>query len=58
MPAKFNKKLWVRRGGYVIVEHIHDQEGGGDPNTKVTGTIVAVLYEDHIKQLKKIEGVW
>lgn len=28
-------------------------EGGA-----ITGTIVAVLYEEHVKQLRKLPGVW
>jgi hypothetical protein len=79
MPNKFNKMLWVKRGGYVIVEggmnasaaDSQPQPGrplqgqlqgqgaaaAGENGGKVTGTIVAVLYADHIKQLKK-QGVW
>jgi probable RNA-binding protein EIF1AD len=56
MPAKFHKKLWVKRGGYLIIEH--SQDAASDSSSKVTGTIVAVLYEEHIKQLKKHPGVW
>ncbi|KAG2454993.1 hypothetical protein HYH02_000818 [Chlamydomonas schloesseri] len=54
MPAKFNKKLWVKRGGFVMVEDSAQAEG----DTKVTGTIVSVLYDDQIKQLQKMDGVW
>lgn len=54
MPAKFNKKLWVKRGGYLLVE---DSPAAGD-DSKITGTIVSVLYDDHIKQLSKMPGVW
>ncbi|GIL77429.1 hypothetical protein Vretifemale_6881 [Volvox reticuliferus] len=54
MPAKFNKKLWVKRGGYLLVE---DSPAAGE-DTKVTGTILSVLYDDHIKQLAKMPGVW
>jgi len=56
MPAKFNKMLWVRRGGYLIVEESQDAQA--DSGSRVTGTIVAVLYDEHIKQLRKIPGVW
>ncbi len=38
MPHKFNKKLWVRKGGFVIVEEHEDAA----TDTKVTGTIVQV----------------
>jgi len=53
LPAKFNKKLWIKRGGYLIVE-----EGDSDADDKVTATIVKVLYEQDVKDLKKLPGVW
>jgi hypothetical protein len=56
MPAKFNRKLWVKRGGYLIIESSSEAEQ--DKASRVTGTICAVLYEEHIKQLKKMPGVW
>jgi probable RNA-binding protein EIF1AD len=56
MPAKFNRKMWVRKGGYLIIEPSPEAEQ--DAGSKVTGTIVTVLYEEHVKQLKKMAGVW
>ncbi|KAF6259225.1 hypothetical protein COO60DRAFT_1030707 [Scenedesmus sp. NREL 46B-D3] len=56
MPAKFNRKLWVRRGGYLIIEPSPEAEQ--DAGSRVTATIAAVLYEEHVKQLKKMQGVW
>ena len=56
MPAKFNRKLWVRRGGYLVIEPSLEAEQ--DANSRVTGTICTVLYDEHIKQLKKMPGVW
>jgi probable RNA-binding protein EIF1AD len=53
LPAKFNKKLWIRRGGYLIIDQ---GEQGGD--NRVTGTIAAVLYEPDVRALKKLPGVW
>ena len=53
LPAKFNKKLWIRRGGYLIIDQ---GEQGGD--NRVTGTITAVLYEPDVRALKKLPGVW
>ena len=53
LPAKFNKKLWIKRGGFVVVE-----EGDTDTDDKVTATIVKVLYEQDVKALKKLAGVW
>ncbi|KXZ47675.1 hypothetical protein GPECTOR_33g557 [Gonium pectorale] len=54
MPAKFNKKLWVKRGGFLLVENSEAAEG----DTKVTGSILSILYDDQIKQLRKMPGVW
>lgn len=56
MPAKFNRKLWVRRGGFLIIENSPEAEE--DAGSRVTATIVAVLYDEHVKQLKKMPGVW
>lgn len=53
LPAKFNKKLWIKRGGFIVVE-----EGDTDTEDKVTATIVTVLYEQDVKALKKLDGVW
>lgn len=53
LPQKFNKKLWVRKGGYVVVE----EEEAAAADSKVSGLIVSILYEEHIKQLKK-RGEW
>ena len=55
LPAKFNKKLWVRRGGFVIIDEV-DAEATGD--NRVTGTIVSVLFDADVRQLKKLPGVW
>lgn len=56
MPAKFNKKLWVCRGGFVVIEE--SKEAQDDRNSRITGTIATVLYGDHIKVLRKMQGVW
>jgi hypothetical protein len=52
LPAKFPKKLWVKVGTFLIVEDVEDAD------SRVTGQIVHVLYEEHVKQLKKMPGVW
>ena len=53
LPAKFNKKLWIRRGGYLVID-----QGEQDGDNRVTGSIVAVLYELDVRALKKLPGVW
>eukprot|EP00775_Hariotina_reticulata_P009258 gene9258-9424_t len=52
MPAKFNRKLWVRRGGFLIIEPSPEAEQ--DATSRVTGTICAVLYDEHINNRRVI----
>lgn len=40
IPSKYQKKLWIRRDSYVIVDEATDDVG----DHKVTGTIATVLY--------------
>jgi probable RNA-binding protein EIF1AD len=53
LPAKFHKKLWIKKGNYLIVE---DSPEATD--SRVTGQILAVLFVDHVKQLKRMQGIW
>lgn len=53
LPAKFNKKLWVKRGGFLIVAL-----GNVDATESVTGTIIHVLYEADVRRLKAMPSVW
>ena len=53
--CRFQKKLWVKNGGFLIIDKAAEAEVDG---SKITGTIAAVLYAEHIKQLKKEKGVW
>eukprot|EP00127_Corallochytrium_limacisporum_P004188 Clim_evm133s157 gene=Clim_evmTU133s157 len=50
MPTKFQKRLWIKRNDYVIIEFITEL-------TKVTAEIAHVLYSDQQKHLRKI-GQW
>lgn len=54
LPARFNKLLYVKRGGYLIVETSEEAAASG---VAVTGFVVAVLYDDDVKGLKK-SGEW
>mmetsp|Transcript_16659 Transcript_16659/g.28595 ORF Transcript_16659/g.28595 Transcript_16659/m.28595 type:complete len:232 (+) Transcript_16659:130-825(+) len=92
LPSKFNKTLWIKRGGYVLIEEGQvatatqsASQGPGDPagkpgppetgtggeesaqsrgapissrGNKVTGTIAAILYDQQVRQLKRMKGVW
>eukprot|EP00191_Tetraselmis_sp_GSL018_P000904 CAMPEP_0177608164 /NCGR_PEP_ID=MMETSP0419_2-20121207/18317_1 /TAXON_ID=582737 /ORGANISM="Tetraselmis sp., Strain GSL018" /LENGTH=236 /DNA_ID=CAMNT_0019102819 /DNA_START=118 /DNA_END=825 /DNA_ORIENTATION=- len=55
LPARFQRRLWVRKGGYVIIEKSEEAEIEG---SKITGTISAVLFPEHVRELKKQPGVW
>eukprot|EP00455_Lapot_gusevi_P011996 TRINITY_DN1562_c0_g1_i5.p2 TRINITY_DN1562_c0_g1~~TRINITY_DN1562_c0_g1_i5.p2 ORF type:complete len:106 (+),score=15.67 TRINITY_DN1562_c0_g1_i5:118-435(+) len=50
VPSKFNKLIWIKRGGHVIV--LLDQNI--DEDVKVRGEVLHVLQKDQIKHLKKI----
>lgn len=52
IPARFHKKLWIKNGSYVILDNVEGADAA------VTGQIATVLYANHVKQLKKMEGVW
>lgn len=52
LPAKFHKKLWIKKGSFLYVEGVEDADA------RVTGQIVRVLYDDDVKQLKRMGGVW
>mmetsp|Transcript_21634 Transcript_21634/g.60134 ORF Transcript_21634/g.60134 Transcript_21634/m.60134 type:complete len:178 (+) Transcript_21634:68-601(+) len=55
LPTRFQKKLWVKNGGFVVIDKADEAEVDG---CKITGTIAAVLYDTHIKQLKREPGIW
>ena len=55
LPARFNKKLWVRRGGYLIVDEAADAAAG---TGAVSALIVHVLYAEGVRTLRKLPGVW
>ncbi|KAL4422874.1 hypothetical protein ABPG75_009071 [Micractinium tetrahymenae] len=55
LPAKFHKKLWIRKGSFLIVEDAPEASAEGH---RVTGFVAAVLYADHVKQLRRMPGVW
>lgn len=50
MPTKFRKNVWIKRGGFVIVEPIEE----GD---KVKAEIVHILFSEQIRHLQK-QGLW
>jgi len=53
LPAKFQKKVWIARGNYVIIALLSD----GDANGKAQGEICHILYTRQITHLKRA-GLW
>ena len=52
IPAKFHKKLWIRNGSYLMVEADRNIEAA------VSGQVTRVLFDEHVKQLQRMPGVW
>ena len=58
VPSKFRGKVWVIKGGYLLVDLMQqgdDEDGGGVG--KVQGTLAHHLYRDQIRNLKS-RGMW
>lgn len=55
LPAKFRKKLWIRRGNFVIIERTPQAEGSG--KGKISGSIEAVLSHDDVNEIRQ-RGLW
>lgn len=57
LPAKFHKKIWIRKGSFVIVK-AHDDRVEADGTRFFNGEIVRVLLKDDEKYLKGLDSVW
>ena len=55
LPAKFRKQIWIRKGGFVIVQVTVDEEDGNGQRS-FNGEIVRVLLRDDEKHLRSLEG--
>jgi hypothetical protein len=55
LPAKFSKVIWAQRGDFLIVEPdtTATAEAGGR-DSKVTGTIVHILFPEQVAHLRKL----
>jgi probable RNA-binding protein EIF1AD len=53
LPARFHKKIWIRKGSFVIVKAVRDEEEEGE--RFFTGEIVRVLLKDDVKYLKTLK---
>lgn len=49
LPGRFRSTIWIKRGGYVLV----DTESGQDRENKIDGEIVNVVREE--KQWRKMK---
>ncbi|KAL3702129.1 hypothetical protein R1sor_020151 [Riccia sorocarpa] len=52
LPARFHKSMWIKRGNFVIVDE-GDREKVREAGSKVTGTVAQVLYDEHMRELRK-----
>ena len=55
LPAKFRKKMWIKRGGFLIIRAPPEAAASG---ARLAGEVERVLYEQEVSELKKIGGVW
>lgn len=51
LPARFNKKLWIRSGTFLVVEQQSGKETGD--KGRISGTIEDVLYKNDIDHLRR-----
>jgi len=56
MPAKFRKRIWIKKGNYLIIEPFTELVKKKS-DRKLKGRISHILYPEQIKYLKKI-GRW
>ena len=54
LPAKFSKVVWAQRGDYLIVEPEDSSAGEAGRDSKVTGTIVQILFPEQVAHLRKL----
>lgn len=55
LPARFRKKIWVRRGSYLIVEQTPHADNTS--RERISGSIETVLSKEDIKELQQ-QGSW
>lgn len=53
LPARFHKRLWIKRGGFLVVTTPDPPTSGG-----LAGEVVAVLYARDVARMKGMAGVW
>eukprot|EP01103_Thecamoeba_quadrilineata_P019676 TRINITY_DN8076_c0_g1_i1.p1 TRINITY_DN8076_c0_g1~~TRINITY_DN8076_c0_g1_i1.p1 ORF type:complete len:133 (+),score=30.60 TRINITY_DN8076_c0_g1_i1:132-530(+) len=50
LPSKFIKKIWVKRGDFLIVDPV---AGNKTTDCKILATVRNILYPDQIKHLRQ-----
>lgn len=55
LPAKFHKKMWVKRGGFLVARLPPEAAASG---ARLAGEVERVLYEREVAALKGMAGVW
>ena len=55
LPAKFHKKMWIKRGGFLLARLPPEATASG---AKLAGEVERVLYDQEVAELKKMVGVW
>jgi len=60
IPTKFQKRIWIKRGNYVIIEPFTEvcKNPKKESGTKLRGRVVHVLQQDQVKYLKKMPCLW
>jgi len=53
IPSKFIKKIWIKRGDYLIVDPVSEPDG----SSKIMAQVQHILYPPQIKHLKE-QGQW
>ena len=48
LPPKFRSTMWIRRGGYVVID-----DTGNERNNKIDGEIIIVIHE--VKKWMKLQ---
>ena len=55
LPSRFHKKMWIKRGGFLIVRAPPEAAASG---ARLAGEVERVLYDQEVAKLKRTPGVW
>ena len=51
LPARFRKKVWIKKGSYLIVEESPASRGAG--KGRISGSIESILSHEDVKDLQQ-----